>query len=493
MVKNSLKKFSMQPSRIKNRREGFILFERQVTMEDKQIFMKQKPVLKLLLSMSISSMISMLIQSLYNIIDSIYVTKLGNGALHAVSLAFPLQNASLAVGVGVGIGIGSLISRALGGNDKEKANRAVSVGLLLVFIHCVLFVLLGIFVTKPFLQLFTEDPMILKDSMDYTYIVLCLSFGQLIQMYLEKLLQALGKVKTIMAITLTGCIINVVLDPILIFGYLGFPAMGVKGAAIATVVGQICSMIICVIVCFKIKLGVQFRMKYFRLDGAIIKEIYSVGIPSSLMLILPSVLTGILNGILGDIGDVYVPVFGLYFKLQSFVNLPANGLIQGMRPIVSYNYGAGEKERVKKTVLYSTGIVFVMMLFGTICSLAIPSQILTLFDADEELMQYGVTALRILGTGFVVSTISVVACGVLEALGKGKESLFISILRQLVIVVPLGWLLSLKWGANGIWIAFPIAEAFTTIVSCLLMFRIRTASLKDKPIEEKVQTEAELS
>lgn len=440
-------------------------------MEQNQTFMKEKPIFKLLISMSVPVMFSMLIGSLYNIVDSIWVAKLGTDALTAVSLAFPLQNMIMSVGVGMGIGVGSVISMSLGAGDRKRADQTASLGIALAGFHCILFLLAGIFFTKPFLSMFTNDPKILEWSRDYTYIVMCVSFGQLLQMCLEKIFQGIGKMKTTMYLMASGCIINIILDPILIFGWFGLPAMGVTGAAVATVIGQIGALLLYILVCLRTDIGVTIHPRYMKPDKQIITKIYSIGIPSSLMLTMPSLLTGILNGLLTKLGSVYVAVFGLYFKLQTFINMPSNGVVQGMRPIISYNYGAGEQERVKKTIRYSMGIVAVIMLIGTIGALVFPRPILQLFDADTSLMAHGIPALRIIGLSFLISTVGIVASGVFEALGQGKKSLTLSLLRQLVIIVPVGWILSHWMGAAGIWIAFPIAELIASVVAVGMLRR----------------------
>lgn len=319
--------------------------------------------------------------------------------------------------------------------------------------------------------MFTNDPKILEWSCDYTYIVMCVSFGQLLQMCLEKIFQGIGKMKTTMYLMASGCIINIILDPILIFGWFGLPAMGVTGAAVATVIGQIGALLLYILVCLRTDIGVTIHPRYMKPDKQIITKIYSIGIPSSLMLTMPSLLTGILNGLLTKLGSVYVAVFGLYFKLQTFINMPSNGVVQGMRPIISYNYGAGEQERVKKTIRYSMGIVAVIMLIGTIGALVFPRPILQLFDADASLMAHGIPALRIIGLSFLISTVGIVASGVFEALGQGKKSLTLSLLRQLVIIVPVGWILSHWMGAAGIWIAFPIAELIASVVAVGMLRR----------------------
>ncbi len=438
-------------------------------MKTTNTFMKTKPIFPLLISMAVPMMLSMLIQSLYNIVDSIYVSRLGTDALTAVSLAYPLQNITVSVSVGIGVGITSAISIHLGAQDHEKANRAATIGILLTLFHCLLFVVAGILVTCPFLQLFTNDPGILADACGYTYIVLCLSFGCLLQVTMEKIFQGIGEMKLTMYLLASGCIINIILDPILIFGLLGFPAMGVKGAAVATVIGQICAFLLYIIVYRKKKLAIQIHPKYLCFDRQIILQIYSVGIPSSIMMTLPSVLVSILNRILSSFSSVYVAVLGVYFKLQTFIYMPANGLVQGLRPILGYNYGAGEIKRVKSSIRYSLLVTAGLMLLGTVLSLLIPTQILSLFDADEELMTAGVTALRIICLGFLVSTVGIVYSGTFEALGKGRQSLTISLLRQFLITIPLGYLFSRFWGPVGVWAAFPVGELAAAIVAIFLL------------------------
>lgn len=438
-------------------------------MEQKQHVMGTKPVLQLLVSMSIPVVLSMFIQALYNIVDSIWVAKLGTDAITAVSLAFPLQNIVMSVGVGMGIGIGSVISMSLGAGNQQEANRAASIGVALVLLHCVIFAVGGLAITKPFLRMFTNDPVIYQWACDYTYVVLCISFGELLQMCLEKIFQGLGKMKTTMVMMASGCIINIILDPILIFGWFGFPAMGVKGAAIATVIGQIGAFVMYLVVCARGDIGVTIHPRYMKPDKEMVGRIYSIGIPSSLMLAMPSLLVALLNGILAQLDKAYVAVFGLYFKLQTFVNMPSNGVVQGMRPIISFNYGAGNQKRVNQAVGYAMKIVAGIMLVGTIAAVGMPEWILRAFDADEKVLSYGITAFRIIGLGFLFSTVGIVSAGVFEALGKGKESLWISLVRQFVIILPLGWLLSRFMGAEGIWISFPVAEALAAVMSVILL------------------------
>ena len=445
-------------------------------MEKNNTFMKTKPVFSLLVSMSVPMMLSMLIQSLYNIVDSIYVARLGTDALTAVSLAYPLQNAIVSVAVGIGVGISSSISIYLGSGDQEWADRSATIGIALTVFHCILFILAGILVTKPFLSLFTENPNVLSDSCSYTYIVLCFSFGSLLQISFEKIFQGIGQMKITMYLLIAGCVINIILDPILIFGLLGFPALGVAGAAIATVIGQISAFLLYIVVWLRKPYAVRIHPKYLKFDRKIIGQIYSVGIPSSIMMLLPSVLISILNSILATFSEIYVAVLGVYYKLQTFVYMPANGIVQGMRPIIGYNYGAGENDRVKQTIRYSLASAAVIMLAGTLFALLIPEQILMLFDADAELMSAGVTALRIISLGFLVSAVGIIYSGTFEALGSGKNSLTVSLLRQFIITIPLSLILSHFWGPVGVWIAFPVGEFCASAAALFLLRRYHNGS-----------------
>ncbi len=445
-------------------------------MNSENEFMKTKPIINLLVSMSVPMMLSMLFQSLYNIVDSVYVSRLGTDALTAVSLAYPLQNAVLSVAVGIGVGISSAIAIYLGANDHEKANRTATLGLALNFIHCILFVIFGLIVTTPFLKLFTSDAKILAEAESYTRIVLLLSFGQLFQITFEKIFQGIGKMKITMLILIFGCLINIILDPILIFGLLGFPALGVSGAAIATVIGQIAAFLLYVVVYLKKDFAIIISLKYLKPDMALIKQIYSVGIPSSIMLLLPSIMISILNSILSAFGAVYVAVLGVYFKLQTFIYMPANGLVQGMRPIISYNYGANQPERVKKTIRLSLAVTACLMLLGTVLALLIPSQILSIFAADSELMRAGVVSLRVISLGFIISSVGLIYSGTFEALGNGRDSLVISLLRQFAITIPLSFILSKipALGAVGVWISFPVGEVIATITAFFLLKRFKS-------------------
>ncbi|MGI5893917.1 MAG: MATE family efflux transporter [Candidatus Merdivicinus sp.] len=446
-------------------------------MEQKQNRMGTAKELPLLLSMGVPMMISMLIQSLYNIVDSMFVAKLGTDAFTAVSLAFPLQNIVISVAVGVGVGISTAISISLGAGDQQKANRAATVGVTLTVLHCILFVIMGLLVTRPFLQMFTSDLEILEQACNYTYIVLCFSSGSLLQICLEKIFQAVGSMKITMVLLMLGCILNIILDPILIFGLFGMPAMGVSGAAAATVIGQSVPVFFYFALIIRRNIGVRLDRRYILPDKETVKRIYSVGVPSTLMLAIPSVLVSFLNGILAQISQVYVAVLGIYFKLQTFIYMPASGLVQGLRPIVGYNYGAGEYQRVRRTVSYALLLALAMMAIGTVAAFCFPAQILSLFDEDGQMIRYGVPALRLISLGFLVSAVGVVYSGTFEGLGMGKQSLIISLLRQFVIILPLGWVLSIPFGAAGIWISFPVAELVAAVVSVILLRRTHNGQL----------------
>ena len=380
-------------------------------MEQNQRFLLEKPVFPLLVSMAVPVMLSMLINSLYNVVDSIWVSRLGTDAITAVSLAFPLQNIIMALGVGLGVGVSSLISMSLGAGNRNKADHLASAGLSLALIHCLLFIALGIFITRPFLGMFTDNPQIFEWAYSYTFIVLCLSSRSVLRNVHGKTLSGCRAdenhhVSHGKRLSDQHCFRS---DPI--FGWFGAPAMGVSGAAVATVIGQFGALLLYILVYLKTNLGVSIRPRLMNLNRELIhSSIYSIAIPSSLLLAMPSLLTGILNGILTTFGSVYVAAFGLYFKLQTFVNLPCNGLLQGMRPIIGYNAAAERHDRVRSTIRCSLGLVTVVTLTGTIASIFFPGPIRRV-HADPELMQYGTEALRMIGPSFLISSVAFIAAG----------------------------------------------------------------------------------
>ncbi|MGI6070068.1 MAG: MATE family efflux transporter [Blautia sp.] len=436
-------------------------------MEKQENIMGTKPVFPLLVSMAIPPMVSMLIQSLYNVVDSIFVARLSEEALTAVSLVYPLQNLSLAASVGLGIGMSSCISRSLGARRQKEAEEAVSHGMLFTAIQGFLFILIGWFLSKPFLQMFTDNQEILEMAVQYSKIVICLAFGSHFHITIEKIFQSTGNMVVPMILQGVGALINIILDPVLIFGLGGFPAMGIKGAAVATIIGQMAACALALLLQTRNReLRIPVRGFCFRKEMA--ARIYQVAVPSGLLMAMPSALVGILNGILHPFSDRAVAVLGLYFKVQSFVYMPANGLVQGLRPIAGYNYGAGYYGRLRKTVRSALQIAGGIMIFGTVLFAGFTRPIMGLFHASPDLMNMGCQALRIISLGFFVSIFSIIYAGTFEGLGKGLHSLSISILRQMSILPVLALVLSRIIGVTGVWIAFPVTELIAGIYAICL-------------------------
>ena len=437
-------------------------------MQKTENIMGTKKVMPLLISMSVPPMISMLIQALYNIVDSMYVARVSEDALTAVSIAFPLQNLIIAVSCGFGIGLSSCVARALGAKDEKEVTSAATHGFLLSGVHWLLFVLMGLFVTGPFLGNFTDSPQIYEMSCQYTQIVLCFSIGSMYHLYAEKLFQATGSMVLPMIFQGAGAIFNIILDPIFIFGWFGISAMGVKGAAIATVASQILAAALSMIFFLKKCTSVRIHLKGFRFEKNMLWKIYTVAIPSAIMMSLPSVLVAALNSVLSAFSATAIAVFGLYIKIQTFVYMPANGVIQGMRPIMSYNYGAGNRKRMKETLKASLEAAGVIMTLGTVLFMAFPQGIMQLFNANAEMFEIGVPMLRIIAIGFIISTVGCVLSGAFEALGKGVQSLVVSLLRQLITIIPLSAVLSKTAGLYGVWATFPAAELIAAVIGCSL-------------------------
>ena len=437
-------------------------------MQKTENIMGTKKVMPLLISMSVPPMISMLIQALYNIVDSMYVARVSEDALTAVSIAFPLQNLIIAVSCGFGIGLSSCVARALGARNEKEVTSAATHGFLLSGVHWLLFVLMGLFVTGPFLRNFTDSPQIYEMSCQYTQIVLCFSIGSMYHLYAEKLFQATGSMVLPMIFQGAGAIFNIILDPIFIFGWFGIPAMGVQGAAIATVASQILAAALSMVFFLKKCTSVRIHLKGFRFEKNMLWKIYTVAIPSAIMMSLPSVLVAALNSVLSAFSATAIAVFGLYIKIQTFVYMPANGVIQGMRPIMSYNYGAGNRKRMKETLKASLEAAGVIMTLGTVLFMAFPQGIMQLFNANAEMLEIGVPMLRIIAIGFIISTVGCVLSGAFEALGKGVQSLVVSLLRQLIIIIPLSAVLSKTAGLYGVWATFPAAELIAAVIGCSL-------------------------
>ena len=427
--------------------------------------MGSKRVFPLLMSMSLPPVLSMLVQSLYNIVDSMFVAKVSDSAYLAVLYAFPIQNFILSLAVGAGVGLNSYIARKLGAGDRDEADSAVTHGFLLAGVHSLLFVLLGLFFIEPFFRLFTDSAEVLSLGVSYTRIVVFLSCGTIFHITVEKIFQSVGRMVFPMLLQAAGAVINILLDPILIFGLFGFPAMGVEGAAVATIIGQMSAMLLSFLLFFFGKYDVGLKIRGFRFSMKTVRSIYAVAIASVLVMGL--------NAILGRFSEFAVSAFGSYYKLQTFVYMPASGLVQGMRPILSFNYGAKNRTRVMGTLRCSLLVVVLIMAAGTLLFMAAPAAVLGLFNASPEVLGIGIPALRILCTSFIVSSVGVVFSALFESLGMGKESLVISLLRQFAITLPLAFLLSIPFGLTGIWIAFPIAETAAALVSLLLFRRVR--------------------
>ena len=433
-------------------------------------FMK-KTVLTLILSMTLPMVLSMLVNSLYNIIDSFFVAQISEEAMTALSLVYPVQNFINAVGIGFGVGINSVIAFYLGAGDNKKADQAATQGLVLAMIHGIVMTVCCITMMPAFLGMFTSSKTVIELGARYSVIAFAFTLIIIVGITFEKLFQAVGNMKTTMISLMCGCITNIVLDPVLIFGYGPFPKMGIEGAALATGIGQALTLAIYLVVYFVRPIPVHIRRQYFLLNKKMVIKLYSIGIPATLNLALPSLLISVLNAILAAYSEVYILVLGIYYKLQTFIYLPANGIVQGMRPLIGYNYGAGENKRVSqiyKIVLCMSGIIMVL---GTVICLLIPGQLIGLFTHTEATIQTGETALRIISAGFLVSAVSVTSSGALEGLGKGTPSLLISLFRYVVVIIPIAFLLSRLFGAVGVWNAFWITEAITAIISICIYYK----------------------
>lgn len=441
-------------------------------IEEKENKMGVMPVNKLLMNMSLPMMISMLVQALYNVVDSIFVSRIDENALTAVSMAFPIQSLMIALGAGTGVGVNALLSRSLGEKDYDRVNKAAGNGIFLTGINYLVFLLVGILVTTPFYLSQTKDAQILSYGQQYLTIICCCSFGMYGQFIFERLLQSTGRTFYTMITQSIGAIINIILDPIFIFGYFGVPKMGVAGAAIATVIGQIVAGTIALVINIKKNDEIQLRLKGFRPDGKIIARIYEVGIPSIIMQAIGSVMTYGMNRILIVFSSTAVAVFGVYFKLQSFIFMPVFGLNNGMVPIIAYNYGAGKKDRLIKTLKLSIIYAVGLMLLGVIIFQLFPAPLFALFDASETMLAIGIPALRIISLSFAFAGFCIVCGSLFQALGNGVYSMVVSIARQLLVLLPVAYLLSLSGKVEAVWWAFPIAEIVSLSLTVFFMFRI---------------------
>lgn len=439
----------------------------EVKQENKMGIM---PIPKLLITMSLPMIISMLVQALYNIIDSIFVAQISEDALTAVSLAFPVQNLMIAVATGTGVGINALLSRSLGEKKYDKVNKIAQNGILLALLSSIVFAIAGIFGSRLFFETQTKDPEIIKFGIDYMMIITVASVGVFMQVTFERLMQSTGKTIFNMVIQGTGAIINIILDPILIFGWFGLPKMEVAGAALATVIGQIIAALLGVFLNQKFNKEIHVTLNGFTPCKKTIGAIYQIGIPSILMQSIGSVTTFGMNNILLMFHSTAATVFGVYFKLQSFIFMPVFGLTNGVIPIVAYNYGARNKKRIYQTLKLSTILAMSIMFLGMLVFQFFPVPLLKLFDASEKMLKVGVPALRAISLSFVFAGFCIVSSSVFQALGNGVYSLIMSVARQLVVILPVAYIFARTLGLHMVWYSYPIAEIVSVLI-CIVMLR----------------------
>lgn len=438
------------------------------------------PVKQLIISMSLPMMVSMLVQALYNVVDSIFVAKISENALTAVTLAFPMQNLMIALASGTGVGINSLLSRSLGEKKYDRSDAAANTGILLTIMNFVVFLVLGIFGSRAFIASQTSDTAIIEDGAAYLGIVTALSLGLFCQVTFERLLQSTGRTVYSMISQLTGAVINIIFDPIMIFGLLGCPKLGVAGAAYATVLGQSIAAVVGLILNIKYNHDIKIRLSnIFKPKAEIIGQIYMVGVPSILMMSIGSIMTYLMNQILIAFSTTAAAVFGVYFKLQSFFFMPIFGMNNGVIPVLAYNYGARNRKRIDDSLKFAFALAITIMLVGTIVFELIPGALLKMFDASDDMLAIGIPALRIIAVHFPVAAASIVMGSIFQAFAKSIYSLFVSIGRQLVVLIPVAYLLSLTGNLNAVWLAFPIAEVISFILS-LVFFKIVYSSTVKK-------------
>ncbi len=443
------------------------------------------PVNRLLLTMSVPIMISMLVQALYNVVDSIFVAQLSEDALNAVSLAFPMQNLMISVATGTGVGISALLSKSLGEHDTERVQRAARNGVFLALVSFIVFAIIGVFFSRTFFQLQTDIPAIVDGGTQYLLICTLLSFGLFGQICFERLLQSTGKTFYTMITQGLGAILNIIFDPLFIFGIGPFPKMGVAGAAAATVLGQIVAFIVSIFINHAKNPEIQLSFKGFRPHGATIARIYAVGVPSIIMASISSVMTFGMNKILISFTSTATAVFGVYFKLQSFVFMPVFGLNNGMVPIIAYNFGARKPDRMKKTFNLAVAYATLIMVLGFAVMQLAPTLMLSFFNASDKMLEIGVPALRIISISFLLAGVSVICSSFFQALGHGMLSLWISVVRQLFVLLPVAYVLSRIGGLSTVWWAFPVAEVVALIL-CVVF--LRYAYRKEiHPLEEAAQ------
>lgn len=431
------------------------------------------PVKKLIINMSLPMMISMLVQAMYNIVDSVFVSMLSEEALTAVTLAFPIQNLMIAVGSGTGVGINALLSRSLGEKNFDRADDAANNGIALALVSYAIFIIIGLLIVRPFIYSQTANPVIREYGITYTSIVCFLSIGVFFQITFERLLQATGRTLFSMVSQVTGAVINVIMDPILIFGLAGFPKLGIAGAAAATIFGQIVASCIGLFLNRKYNSDIHISMKrILRPNPTVIKQIYFVGIPSILMVSIGSVMTYMMNRILEGFSSTAVAVFGVYFKLQSFVFMPVFGLNNGLVPVMAYNLGAAKEQRIREALRFSVIVAVCIMVLGAVVFELIPQQLLSIFNASETMTAIGVPALRTIALCFPFAAVAIVLSSVFQAFSCSIYSLIVSICRQLIVLIPAAWLLSKTGIVDNVWWSYLIAEAVSLTLTIVFFRRV---------------------
>lgn len=431
-------------------------------------FMKEKPIFPLLTSMSLPMVFSMLVNALYNIVDSFFVAQISEDAMTALSLIYPMQNLINAIAIGFGVGINAQIALHLGAGSKHRANTAATHGMLYSILHGILITIVSLAIVPGFLASFTEDRTVIQMGTTYASIAFSFSVIVMAALVFEKMYQAVGRMKITMIALMAGSVCNIILDPVLIFGIGPFPQLGIAGAALATGIGQMLTLSIYLIYYKKQSLPVRICRVCLRPNKKMDFQLYAIGIPAILNLALPSLLISFLNALLAAYSQSYVVVLGIYYKLQTFLYLPGSGIVQGMRPLIGYNYGAGESRRVRKIYQLTLWLCAAIMALGTVLCLLLSDTLIGLFTTNPETIAVGQSALRIIGGGFIISAISVATSGALEGLGKGFQSLIISLARYCLVIMPLAWLLCRILGPVGVWHAFWLTEVFSAIISVVV-------------------------
>ncbi len=440
--------------------------------QERSRMLGEMPMGKLVPKVSVPIMISMLVQALYNVVDSVFVAKYDANALTAVNLVFPIQQLMIALATGLGVGINSLISRKLGEKRHDEAVQAAKTGMVMEALSSGLFILLGLFLSPMLMRFFTDDASLQQLGVTYMTIVCAVSMGSFMAITFERMLQATGNTVCSMAVQLSGAVVNIILDPIMIFGLLGMPAMGIAGAAWATVIGQIFSALLGLVLNQKKNPELKLDVHGWKPEKHMMGSILTVGLPSTVMSAISSLLTVLMNQILIAYGAVAVNVLGVYFKLQSFVFMPVFGLSNGMVPIVAYNYGARLRRRVYSAIKVALVFAAVIMTIGMLLFLLVPETLLSMFESDgpSQLTALGAPALRIISLSFVLAAVGITLSTTFQAVGKGAYSLIMSLCRQLIVLLPAAWILSNLGGLNAIWWAFPIAEVVSLVI-CLALYR----------------------